>query len=193
MSSFPSNEVTDAITAAIQLVPEEQEMAKALIEIAEKYGKFNEDGTGIYAAYAPAEINKDANIGVKCANCVLYLGGTECRIIAREVEPEGKCRLAVIPDGVVNMSGKSDDDDEPKHCPCLSASCDCPGKPAGCDCAEDCDCQKCAGDDDDNETEIEISISAAASRPAPKKDRVKGSKRNAPGSAQRGKARSIKF
>jgi len=33
----------------------------------------------------------------------------------------------------------------------------------------------------------------AASRPAPKKDRIKGSKRNAPGSAQRGKARSIKF
>ena len=33
----------------------------------------------------------------------------------------------------------------------------------------------------------------AASRPAPKKDRIKGSKRNAPGSAEHGKARSIKF
>jgi len=161
MSSFPSNEVTDAITAAIQLVPEERDMANALIEIAERYGKFNEDGTGIYAAYTPAEINRDANIGVKCANCVLYLGGTECKIIAREVEPEGKCRLAVIPDGVVNMSGKSDDDD--------------------------------VDDDDDDETEIEISISAAASRPAPKKDRITGSKRNAPGSAERKSAKSIKF
>jgi len=201
MSFSPSNEVTDAITAAIQLVPEERDMAEALIEIAEKYGKFNEDGTGIYAAYTPAEINRDANIGVKCANCVLYLGGTQCKIIAREVEPEGKCRLAVIPDGVVNMSGKSDDDDD-DHCPCLSASCDCPGKGdgAGCGCEDGscaCDCPRCAtepeehDDDDDDETEIEISISAAASRPAPKKDRIKGSKRNAPGSAERKRAKSI--
>jgi hypothetical protein len=202
MNFSPSNEVTDAITAAIELVPEERDMAEALIEIAEKYGKFNEDGTGIYAAYTPAEINRDANIGVKCANCVLYLGGTQCKIIARAVEPEGKCRLAVIPDGIVNMSGKPDDDDD-DHCPCLSAACDCPRKSEGCGCEDgscSCDCPRCAtepeeydDDDDDDETEIEISISAAASRPAPKKDRIKGSKRNAPGSAERKSARSIKF
>jgi hypothetical protein len=203
MSSFPNNEVTDAITAAIELVPEERDMAEALIEIAERYGKFNEDGTGIYAAYTPADINRDANIGVKCANCVLYLGGTECKIIARAVEPEGKCRLAVIPDGVVNMSGKPDGDDD-DHCPCLSAACDCPRNDEVCGCEDgscSCDCPRCSQgreeheehDDDEDETEIEISISAAASRPAPKKDRIKGSKRNAPGSAERKGAKSIKF
>lgn len=83
------------------LVPEEQELADALIEIADRYGKFNQDGTGIYAGYSPPNENPVANIGVMCANCVLYRGGDRCAIISLSVEPAGKCRFAVIPDGVV--------------------------------------------------------------------------------------------
>jgi hypothetical protein len=86
------------------LVPEEQDLAAALIEIANKYGKFNEDSTGIWAGYKPAAENPYAAMGVKCGNCVLYRGGTECAIIAFEVEPEGKCRFAVLPDGTVDPS-----------------------------------------------------------------------------------------
>ena len=44
------------------------------------------------------------DIGVKCANCVMWEGGTTCKIIALPVEAEAKCRLAVIPDGVVQKS-----------------------------------------------------------------------------------------
>jgi hypothetical protein len=33
---------------------------------------------------------------------VFYRGGSECAIISLPVEPEGKCRFAVIPEGVVN-------------------------------------------------------------------------------------------
>jgi len=40
----------------------------------------------------------------------LYAGGVQCEILAFEVEAEGKCRFAVIPDGYVNMSGEMDDD-----------------------------------------------------------------------------------
>jgi hypothetical protein len=86
------------------LVPEEQDLAAALIEIANKYGKFNEDETGIWAGYKPAAENQYAAMGVKCGNCVLYRGGTECAIVAFEVEPEGKCRFAVLPDGTVDPS-----------------------------------------------------------------------------------------
>jgi hypothetical protein len=71
------------------------------VYIARKYGKFNQDGKGIWAGYKPAAENTKASIGVKCANCVLYQGGGTCRIIDMPVEPEGKCRFAVIPDGVV--------------------------------------------------------------------------------------------
>lgn len=96
-----------ALAAAGILVAEEQDLAEALIEIADKYGKFNEDGTGIWAGYVSAEENKYKDIGVTCANCVLYTGGTGCKIIDKEVEPQGKCRFAVIPDGVVNVTASA--------------------------------------------------------------------------------------
>lgn len=86
------------------IVPEEHDLASALVEIAEKHGKFNEDSTGIWAGYKPAEENQYKSIGVQCSNCVLYRGGSECAIIALPVEPAGKCRFAVIPDGIVNAN-----------------------------------------------------------------------------------------
>jgi hypothetical protein len=92
------------------LTPDEKALHDALVEIAQKYGKFNEDGSGIWAGYESAEENEDKEIGVKCSNCALYAGGVQCEILAFEVEAEGKCRFAVIPDGYVNMSGEMDDD-----------------------------------------------------------------------------------
>lgn len=89
------------------IVPEERDLAEALIQLAEKYGKFNEDKTGIWAGYTPAAENDVADIGVTCANCLLYEGGSSCKIISLEVEPMGKCRFAVIPDGVVKVETAS--------------------------------------------------------------------------------------
>jgi hypothetical protein len=86
------------------LQPEERELADALVNIAEKYGKFNEDKKGIWAGYDEASSNTVARIGVKCENCVLYMGAGKCRIILQDVEPGGKCRFAVIPDGVVQAA-----------------------------------------------------------------------------------------
>jgi len=107
-SSHPrSSKKSNSITAA-GLVPEEQDLANALIEISQKYGKFNEDEEGIWAGYTPPAENEVASIGVTCANCVLYAGGSDCKIIALPVEPTGKCRFAVIPDGVVNVEGSKD-------------------------------------------------------------------------------------
>jgi hypothetical protein len=84
------------------LVPEEQELANALLLIANKYGKFNDDNTGIWAGYTPASENKDnAEIGVKCGNCVFFNAPNGCSIIASAVEEGGLCRFAVLPDGAV--------------------------------------------------------------------------------------------
>jgi hypothetical protein len=98
-----STKKNNSITASAGLVPEESDLANALIEIAEKYGKFNEDATGIWAGYTPPAENDVRGIGVKCSSCVLYMGNGACRIIDMEVEDEGKCRFAVIPDGVVDV------------------------------------------------------------------------------------------
>ena len=94
------------------LSPDEKALHDALVSIANQYGKFNEDKTGIWAGYESAEENDEKEIGVKCSNCALYAGGNVCEIIAFEVEPEGKCRFAVIPDGYVNVSGDMQDDIE---------------------------------------------------------------------------------
>ena len=105
-----STKKSNSITAA-GLVPEEQELAAALVEIANKYGKFNEDATGIWAGYTPAAENKDQEIGVHCANCVLYAGGDQCQIISLPVEPMGVCRFAVLPDGVIKKDfGPTEED-----------------------------------------------------------------------------------
>jgi hypothetical protein len=84
------------------LIPEERELADALLLIANKYGKFNDDNTGIWAGYTPASENKDnAKIGVKCGNCVFFNAPNGCAIIASAVEEGGLCRFAVLPDGAV--------------------------------------------------------------------------------------------
>jgi hypothetical protein len=92
------------------LTPDEKALHDALVSIANQYGKFNEDSTGIWAGYESAEENDEKEIGVKCSNCALYMGGVECEILAFEVEAEGKCRFAVIPDGYVDVSGDMNDD-----------------------------------------------------------------------------------
>jgi len=102
---------------AEDLAEEEAALADALITIASNYGKFNEDETGIWAGYDEPEENEVKDIGVKCANCVLYEGDGVCKIIAQKVEDEGKCRFAVIPDGLVKPEmedeyEEEEDDDE---------------------------------------------------------------------------------
>lgn len=93
------------------LTPDEKALHDALMAIAQEHGKFDEDGSGIWAGYESAEENEEKIIGVKCSNCALYAGGNVCEIIAFDVEPDAKCRFAVIPDGYVDMSGQMGDED----------------------------------------------------------------------------------
>jgi len=95
-----------------QLDPEERMFANALIAITEKYGKFNADDEGVWVGFESGEENDDADIGVKCSNCALHIDEKNCRILQQQIEPEGKCRLAVIPKGVVNPDGDEDDIDD---------------------------------------------------------------------------------
>ena len=95
-----------------KLAPAEQEFADALMSIAKKYGKLsNGDGNGIWVGYVDAADNDNAAIGVKCSNCHHYLGQGSCMIVKQKVQDGGYCRLAVIPDGVVNVSAKDEDDE----------------------------------------------------------------------------------
>jgi hypothetical protein len=86
---------------ASALIPEERDLAEAIYEVVQKHGKFDQDGDGVWAGYTPAAENEVASIGVKCSNCVFYQGGDQCAIISLDVEPEGKCRFAMLPEGAV--------------------------------------------------------------------------------------------
>jgi len=95
----------------------EQEFVQAMMDIVERHGKLGDnDGKGIWVGYVSAEDNDNAEIGVKCSNCAHYEGGNMCHIVARSIEPNGYCRLAAIPDGVVNatkqMMGPDDDPED---------------------------------------------------------------------------------
>jgi hypothetical protein len=89
----------------MKLPPAEKEFADALVRIAKKYGKLaNDDGNGIWVGYVSGEENDNLEIGVKCGNCALYEGDGVCKIVAQQVEEDGYCRLAAIPDGIVKGS-----------------------------------------------------------------------------------------
>lgn len=102
-------------TEMSKLHPAEQELADALLSIVSKYGKLaDRDEKGIWVGYEGPEENEDAAIGVKCANCTLHETEVVCKIAKVAIHPEGKCRLAIIPPGMVNAdksyNGGNDDD-----------------------------------------------------------------------------------
>ena len=106
------------------LTPEEGAYHDALVSIAEKYGPFDQGTSSIWVGYESAEQNENASIGVKCSNCSFHYmtgNGMGCKIVSFLVEPEAYCRLAAIPDGLVNPNADSDDDDDDmvdKKAPC---------------------------------------------------------------------------
>ena len=94
------------------LTPEEKAFHDALVSIAEQYGPFDQGTSSIWVGYETARENEDAEIGVKCSNCSFFNPENNgCAILSYAVEPEGKCRLAAIPDGLVNPDMDEDDDD----------------------------------------------------------------------------------
>lgn len=96
-----------------QLTPEEKAFHDALVSIAEQYGPFDLGTSSIWVGYEPASENEDADIGVKCSNCTFFMHESNgCKLLSYQVEPEGKCRLAAIPDGYVNPNNDTDMDDD---------------------------------------------------------------------------------
>jgi len=116
--AYDPKKVREALKADGYLVPEEQDLADALLEIVGKYGKFNSDNTGVWAGYTPASENVEtAKIGVKCGNCVFFNSPNGCSIIDSEVEEGGLCRFAVLPDGAVTPEAVTADADYGDECP----------------------------------------------------------------------------
>ena len=88
------------------LSKDEKAFADSLLKLAEDLGPLDQS-EGIWIGYEDGANNEDAPIGVKCGNCALHKSSIACAIISQQIEEEGICRLAVIPDGYVNSDMKN--------------------------------------------------------------------------------------
>ena len=91
----------------MSLAPQERAYYEALVDIADEFGPFDRGPSGIWVGYESASENEVANIGVKCGNCAFHYdkaeGALGCKLLSFEIEENAKCRLAAIPDGLVNV------------------------------------------------------------------------------------------
>jgi hypothetical protein len=88
------------------LSEDEKAFADSLLKLTEELGPLDQS-EGIWIGYEDGANNENASIGVKCGNCALHKSSIACAIIAQQIEEEGACRLAVIPDGYVNSDMKN--------------------------------------------------------------------------------------
>jgi hypothetical protein len=93
------------------LTEEEKAFHDALVSIANNFGPFDQGSSSIWVGYKSAEENEDKEIGVKCSNCSFFVSESNgCMLLSYPVEPEAICRLAAIPDGLVNSDMEDDED-----------------------------------------------------------------------------------
>lgn len=94
-----------------QLTPEEAAFHDALLRIVEEYGYFDQGTSSIWVGYKDGSQNEDVSIGVKCSNCTFFNPENNgCAILSYNVDPNGICRLAAIPDGYVNAGPEEGED-----------------------------------------------------------------------------------
>jgi len=97
----------------VRMSAAEREFANSLLSIAQKYGKLSDmDNNGIWVGYVSKAENDDYDIGIRCENCVLHESESVCKIVKQKIEPGGRCRLAAIPDELVNVSMDEEDMDD---------------------------------------------------------------------------------
>jgi hypothetical protein len=98
-----------------ELSNEERALADSLLALSNKVGPLDK-AKGIWVGYESASQNENAEIGVKCGNCALHKSSVACAILEAQIEEEGACRFAVIPDGYVTVgSDVQDDMNNPDH------------------------------------------------------------------------------
>ena len=79
------------------LTDKEKALYAAYEAVAGQYGEF----TPAEAHYMGGDDNPWNAQGMNCANCVFFEGGGGCEILTEQVEPEGLCKLWVIPQGLM--------------------------------------------------------------------------------------------
>jgi hypothetical protein len=90
-------EIEDSILQL--LTPRQKEMIDCASDIEETFGAFDQtsgpDGAH-YAAPSPF-----AGQGLVCQNCVYYRGPRGCQLVSGDIDPNGICKLWIIPGSMI--------------------------------------------------------------------------------------------
>jgi signal peptide peptidase SppA len=93
MISKKATELDDSVLKL--LTPRQKEMVDGYIDVEELFGEFDQtsgpDGSH-YSAVSPFAAD-----GLLCQNCVFYRGPRGCGLVAGDIDPNGICKLWVIP------------------------------------------------------------------------------------------------
>lgn len=108
VATVPVEIVEDDADLYNQLSDEEKALADSLVALTAKVGPLDK-APGIWVGYESGPENENLSIGVKCGNCALHASENRCKIISQTIEPNGYCRFAVIPDGLVSANKEEEE------------------------------------------------------------------------------------
>lgn len=98
----PEDEEEDPDDPESKLNPRQKMMYEHYEHVVEMFGKFDQTAKGNGAHYAPAAKNPFIKEGLICSNCVYFMGGQGCEIVAGKIEPNAICKLWIIPEELIS-------------------------------------------------------------------------------------------
>ena len=93
----PKAEIEDTVLELLS--PRQREMVDELEGIEETFGQFDQSSGPDGAHYSAA--SPFAATGLLCQNCVFYRGPRGCGLVAGDIDPNGICKLWVIPGALI--------------------------------------------------------------------------------------------
>ena len=94
---IPEEEPEDQDDPSSKLNARQKMMYEQYESCVEMHGKFDQTAKGNGAHYAPAAKNPFIKEGLVCSNCVFFMGGQGCEIVAGKIEANAVCKLWIIP------------------------------------------------------------------------------------------------
>ena len=109
--SILETELGKAYDPSEDLSDRQKALYAAIEGVASRFGAFDGSSYENGAHYICADDNVFASKGIKCANCVFYLGGGGCEIMDESVEADAVCKFWIIPDSLITEMDSMPEDD----------------------------------------------------------------------------------
>jgi len=117
-----------ALDESVSLTERQIAMYDTYEALVEEYGAFDQGIGANGAHYGAGDMNPFMDEGIMCASCVFYMEG-KCEIVQGDIDPEGICKLWIIPESALNLvSAEEIPEETPEEMP-MEESVPAPVKP----------------------------------------------------------------